>query len=788
MTDASAPNTWATLLRPSRDDLISFAGAVGLTALAVVGFRSSYGGTSAVVVGAVAALLGASVGLAATKARLPVAAAIAAAVGVYAIAGGVLALPEHAIAGIFPSLDTVGRSLRLAVTGWKELITTAPPVGRTGDLMVIPVATGFWSSFAAMTLASRLRASPPALAPPTIAHGLSIATGVNEPAALVAQGVAFGALSIAWLAWREHRRRPLLESSAVSRRQIPAAAGLLTIAFVMGQFGAGALPFANDDRDIWRQTVTPPFDPRQYPSPLAGYRDYVKEAGRPDGDDPVIFTIEGLPEDVPVRLATMDTFDGVVWQVSAGDAEQPSLADSGSFERVGAAIEPDFDGDIAEVTVTIGAYTDVWIPDVGEVIDIRFTGSSGGSDRDNELAREFRYNRATDTAASRVGLRPGDRYTMRVVLPPVARDLSGAIVEPDVPRIGNTVAVSDLAEKLATTELLAVADTGERLDRIRDEMREFGVYSDGDRGRNHIRSQAGHSAFRLTQFVQEYPDRQLVGNAEQYAAAYGLLFRDVGRVPTRVVMGFLPDEPSLDATVEVRASDVEAWVEVPVQQLGWVAVFPTPPRDQIARTSTAPRQPEPDYRTQNPPPPPLLDPEFENPATARGDAEGSATEQRGEAAAASGHAWWTSPAARIAGIALTPILLAVASLGAIVLLKHRRRERRRTTGPNYARISAGWREMTDFALDSGRPIPRTTTRRESAAFVGEGALALATRADEAVWSGREPTDDEVNAFWADLEDFMRQAEQKMATIERLRTKASVESLRARKGGAGRGRS
>jgi hypothetical protein len=65
----------------------------------------------------------------------------------------------------------------------------------------------------------------------------------------------------------------------------------------------------------------------------------------------VMFTVEGLPVDVPVRLATMDAYDGLVWQVSAGDAEEPSLDNSGAFERVGASIPPEYDGDLADVVI-----------------------------------------------------------------------------------------------------------------------------------------------------------------------------------------------------------------------------------------------------------------------------------------------------------------------------------------------------------------------------------------------------------------------------------------------------
>lgn len=231
-----------------------------------------------------------------------------------------------------------------------------------------------------------------------------------------------------------------------------------------------------------------------------------------------MFTVEGVPEGVPVRLATMDAYDGMVWQVTSGDATDPSLSDSGSFERVGTTMPADFGGETAEVTVVIGEYNDVWVPDVGEVLRLRFEGSAGGAARDRQLNNEFRYNRATDTAASRIRLQAGDRYVMTVRLPTMMPDgLRGQTVELSVPRIGQvSPSVPDLVSKLAGPEILAIKDTAEQLDTVARLMSVEGTYSDGDRGAGQQGSNAGHSVARLNLFVAEYPRLPLIGNAEQY--------------------------------------------------------------------------------------------------------------------------------------------------------------------------------------------------------------------------------------------------------------------------------
>lgn len=759
-------------------DWVSVVGASALTVLAIVGFESSYGGVRYLAVGAIGTGLGAIVALVSRRLGVGVPLSVLAAVAVYAVVGGVVALPEYAVGGVGPSLDTVGRAMSMAVTGWKELITTTPPVGSTGDLMVVPMAAGFWAAFASASLAMRLRFAPAALVPPLVAHGTSVATGVDTPASLLLQGSLFGAVALGWLAWREQQRRPLLLAADRLTGRVPVAVALLVVAFGVGHVGSDLVPLSAPDRSIWRQTVVPPFDPREHPSPLAGYRDYVKQASARTGDgDPVLLTVEGLPSDVPVRLATMDTYDGLTWQVSAGDAAAPSLADSGSFERVGVSIDPDHPGDEATVTIEVGSYSDVWVPDVGEVIELRFTGSRGGSERDRALADAFRYNRATDTAVTGMRLQPGDRYTMRVRLPHIQPNLAGTVIEPQVPKIGVTASVESLAQTLASPDLLATADTGARLDQVRDQMVEFGTYSDGDKEAGHVQSKAGHSAFRLTDFVKQYPDRPLIGNAEQYSSAFALLFRDLGKVPTRVVMGFLPSAASTAEPVEIHASEVEAWVEVPVADRGWVPIFPTPPRDQISVATRAPRQPEPDYRTQNPPPPPIIDPEFDAPATARGEAEGAERETKGQELAGGRLGWLAAPAARAVAAVSTPFVLLASAAVTISLLKRRRRRLRRSTGPGHRRIAAGWSEVTDFARDLGRPVPATTTRRESAEFVGDGSVALAVRADEAVWSGAEPSDDDVEAFWSDVEAYLVTTAGSLGRLERLRARTSLESLR-----------
>jgi Transglutaminase-like superfamily len=787
------------LTKPTVPELIDAGCLLALCTIAGFAFRSSYGGIEFAILEFAAAALGIVLAHVSHGLKWPLIVGIAATFTAYVLVGGAVSLRDQAIAGFLPSTATILAALRMMVTGWKELLTTAPPVGHTGDLMVLPFFAGISSGFASYTMARRIRRSTPVLIPSTAVLAVGIAAGIDRPVSLVLHGCVFGGLAIAWLARRDHSRRTLLEGSHSNRRHLLSGAGVLAVACAAGLFLAPLLPFANHrvttagtksnaatspaaktpNRAIWRQVI-PPFDPQQYPSPLSGYRHYVKEA---TVRDEVMFTISGLPAGIPVRLATMDSYDQFVWKVSAGNPDHPALTDSGSFERVGVALEPEFPGQVATVTVRIGKYNDVWVPDVGEVISLTFVGSKGvngqtGADRDRQLAEGFRYNLATDTGANRVVLTEGDRYVMNVRLPVMAEKLAGKTLIPAMPNMGVVTDVSLLQQKLVGPDVLAIKDSGEQLDTIRKVMSE-GTYSDGDTASGvQQKSLGGHSSFRLTDFANQYPKQPLIGNAEQYAAAYAVIFRNL-HVPTRVVIGFRPSKDSTSQAVDVTAKEIEAWVEVPIEKDGWVAVFPTPDRSHTALTSSSEQQPEPDYRTQNPPPPPVLDPEFDQPATAAGKAKSTKAPKDPSAVK---EAKTTTPlvSKRVvigAAIGGSPFLLfGLASL-VIVLLKARRRKRRRLTGLAHQRIANGWLEVTDLAVDMGRPIPGATTRREAAAFAGSGTSALAVRADAAVWDAGEPSDKAVEEYWAELTSTLKAMRSELGVVHRVKSNISIRSLR-----------
>jgi len=130
-----------------------------MATLSLWAFRSSYGGTHFFIVGFAFIILSAAVVLIAGRLELPAVVVVALLVLVYALAGGVAAIPDRAIGGIIPTTGSVFTALRMAITGWKDLITTAPPVGSTGDLLVIPILSATFAGGVPFLLIDRVGAA-----------------------------------------------------------------------------------------------------------------------------------------------------------------------------------------------------------------------------------------------------------------------------------------------------------------------------------------------------------------------------------------------------------------------------------------------------------------------------------------------------------------------------------------------------------------------------------------------------------------------------------------------------
>lgn len=750
-----------TALLPTHDDATDLGFAAALAVLAIYAFKQSYGGQEFLVVGAIGVALGCLVAHVGNRLELPALFVVAALFIVYVVVGGAVALRDRAIAGVLPSPDTMLGALDATVSGWKQLLTTVPPVGRIGNLMALPMLSGIVAGGGAVLWANRLRALIPAVLAPTAVMVLGLLCGLDRPVSTLLHGAVFAALVVVWMALRHRRARPVVQQHSHARgRRMVGSVALIAVASACGVAVGPKLPFARAaERVVLRDKLEPPFDPFDYPSPLSGYRDYVKT-----NKDTVLFTISGLPSGVPIRMATMDDYDGLVWRATGGVGAASGA--SGFFRRVGTHVAPEYPGERATITIEVRHWTDVWIPTVGEVVEIRFKGP-----RARALADAYRYNSATDTAASQQRLlQPGDIYELDVVLPPTAEQVKNAPLL-DLAGKSSSNAIPEELVSWAAPQVAKV-ERSHRPTTLELSLQQRGVYSDGDTPEQQA-SLGGHSAGRMKSFIAaESP----VGDAEQFASALGLMLRG-DDIAARVVSGFKPRSWHA-GVIDVTGFDAEAWVEVPIEGVGWTSLFPTPKRDHIKPDTKPKPKPQPERNTQVPPPPPVL---AEDPRTDPAkEAEGKKDDKKKEKPKAGAVGGGGLSRQVVLGLTLggPPLLFIGGTSAVIVGLKARRRRRRRVQGSTTDRISNGWRELMDAARDLGRPVPDNATRSEVAGFVGtQQAPALASGADTAVFGPVDSSDDDVRNYWDVLSASIHDLRHQVGVVERLKARLSLTSLR-----------
>lgn len=735
---------------------------VGVLALVLYPLLDVYGGLVALPAIAGGLLLGGGLALVAAWREWSALSVVAAGVGAFALLGGPLAAPTTTVAGVVPTGQTFVALARGVVASWSQVVTLQPPVGRGGSVLVAAYLLALAGSLGAVAVATRLRApaaSAAALVPVAVVV-VVILLGTREPTVPpVATGVVLAVVLLGWAAWRADRLRA---------RRVLATAVVAVVAVGSGVLGASAV-VADQERYVLRDEIVPPFDPRDYASPLSAFREYLK-----DLDETTLFTVTGLPEGARVRLATMDAFDGVVWNV-AGDGGAQS---SGEFRRVGGAMTTSVRGTPVHVDVTVDQLEGVWLPTVGQATEFDM--------RSNAVMQQLRFNEATGAAVLTGGLRPGMTYGLDVVVPVVPTDDEIGAAEPGTQPQPAPVSVPDV---VGVTAADVARDAGHPVEVARELstwLVDEGFYSDGlDEGGGGTGSLSGHGADRIATLLG---DQQLVGDGEQYASALALMVREMG-LPARVVLGFEPSaqDVATGEPVAVTGDDVEAWVEVGFEGFGWVPFDATPPRERTPDESEVEKPTDPQPQVVQPPPPPPgavtpPDEDDEQPAPEPpADEDGSA-------------AIWRLVAV-VAVSVLVPLLVLALPFVVVGLLKASRRRRRRRRGGTVERVAGGWDEVLDTATDLRRPVPPHATRTESAAvlataFVGEasrrrpdvsaGVRELARTADHAVFAPGEPPPDQVAAYWSQVDETVAAMRRSVGWRRRLRARLSLASLRARR--------
>ncbi|MDM7853762.1 transglutaminase-like domain-containing protein [Cellulomonas alba] len=766
------PVTRRAARRPARRGVRQ--GAVdALCLLTALGFALApllgvYGGATALPALVGGLLLGAGVAAAGAARRWSAATTVALLLVVGVLGGGALAVPATTVAGVVPTAQTARALVTGATSGWKQVVTLTTPLGSSGAVLVPAYLLALVGAAAALSIALRVRhpqvATLAALVPVagTVAV-IVLGTRWPHPAPRLT-GVVEAALLLGWAAWRAGTLR--------ARRVV--ATGLVVLVGLGAAALGGPVAVGSTPRYVVRDEVVPPFDPSAYPSPLSAFRAFVKD------DDETLFTVSGLPAGGRIRLATMDRYDGVVWNVS-GDGS----AASGEFRRVGATTGTTARGTAARVRVTIDKLTGVWLPTVGDARSFHLAAAD---------AADLRYNDATGGAVLTSGVHPGDAYSVDVVVPPVPDDTTLAkarlakvtLRDPDGAPQSVSVTAADVARDAGTP--VQVART------LATWLSTQGYFSHGITTRGDFPSLSGHGADRMTTLLGS---DVMVGDGEQYASAMALMARAMG-LPARVVLGFVPgsgtpsdkaagstsDGKAASGAVAVKGRDVQAWVEVDFVGYGWVPFDATPPAQQTPQQQQKPKPAEPDPQVVQPPPvPPAAvkppDVDTEQPQTDAPPRADSADDR-----------WRT--VATVAGAVAVPLAVVALPFVVIGLLKARRRRRRRRDRDPVARVAGGYAEVLDRARDLRRPVPPTATRVEAAralatafadaparAGVATRVDALARAADRAVFAPGTPSDAETRAYWADVDAALSAMSRSVRWRRRVRARLSTASLRRR---------
>lgn len=751
-----------------------------LLALGVLAHGPVFGGSLGYLAAAVGVLAGAAVaGLSAWRGWSRLGTLLAAMVA-YLLLGGPVALPDTTIAGVLPSLETFQRLTLLSWQGWRDLLTVALPAGEFEGPAVVPLLTGLATACLGFSGVLRLRRTWLLVLSVLLSAMVLLVVGIlwgshDAPFAWL-QGAVAAVVALGWASWRSHgssadagavfigqerSRAPQLQQVLLAGTALLVSAGAAVTVV-----NAGA---SEPDRHVLRDTVVPPLDLHAYPSPLTGFRGLEDE----ELQTQTLFTVRGLPAGARIPLATMDVYDGNVYNVSETSA---------AFQHAGSTILPDRfsddpDGKPTRLSFDIDKYSGVWLPGGGDLRSVEFTGEGAAAQ-----AEGLFHNPATGTTLTTAGVAEGTTYTVRVVLgepylpheeKKIPEDAVGDSSFPMAPSPVKVQAAADYLAGLPGDTASAVA----QVTALETQLRADGFYANGNDPASP--SYPGHTVTRLTQLLAP-PAGQMIGDDEQYATAMALMVRELN-LPARVVMGFHPETWAAPGTdLAITGDDAHVWTEVRFAGIGWVPFDPTPDEDKV------PQQTRPQPNPRNEPqqlPPPETPQEREPREAPKVDADVDKKDKKNPVAQAFRYV--------LVGIGILALLLAPFVL--IALAKKRRRLKRRFSRRPADRISGGWAEVVDLATDAGIRVPADATRYETAVLIGQ-KLPVATGApiaqsvDGHVFGFPDPTDTDVDAVWSAVDGLEKEFRSSVGFTERMRARWSLRSLRrarsARRGTSG----
>jgi hypothetical protein len=745
-------------LRPSTAELVDAGFLMALTMIAIIGLNTTFTNARYLLLAAAGAALGLVIAHFTNVLRWHWLVVVGLAAVVYIAVGMAVHLQDQAARGdpIAP-LDALTSAGQIVITGWKDLLTTYPPVSGDGPYVALPYLLAVVVGSFGFVIARRTRAVWAALVMPTLLLAMVILIGTYEPAALIPQGLGFAVLAFGWAAVRHARRRKRIGKSATSITQVSVVAGILAVALAGAAVLGPYLPGTNHQREVLRRYVVPPVQLPSHTSPLAGFRNFSAETDTSYHDDELL-KVEGDLSPGYLRFAVLDYYNGITMDATAGRRGGGGSASTG-YQQMGSQIPSDVAGNEVQVLITVQkAYAEnadlsMWVPSPGIPKQIGFQGNNAATH-----ATSLLFNLSTGQGLVTDRLQEGDQIGIAAV-PVQAIDLQHEEVPGGAPIIDS--AGYGFAEAQWSALTNSNSTDWDQLVQLADKLRDGAFWSDGSKsGEEEYRP--GHGQNRLLQMLT---DTAIIGSDEQFAVLMALAANRLN-FPARVVLG-----AELKDDGVVRGEDVCAWVELQVGDGEWKALLPSsfiPPRDQ-KWTKPPPPKVVTGTTSQVPPANPerapswldvVVDPNQNIQVTENPWIENLIQ-----------MALWV---VRIAGPPISLILLFII---VVVTAKAIRSQRRRGTGPLTTRIAGGWKELTDLARDMGYQVPAGATRREQSAAIGvEGLRAVAEAADQAVFSAGNPDQGQVTGFWLLVKAARKSMMKSVKFFKRWKTRLSLRSL------------
>lgn len=756
-------------MRPGREHWVDTVFTIAVVACALVGLRTVLFGWEWWQAAAAGVLLGLVVGHVQGTYRWPLIAITALGAVMYFLLGGPLAVRDDVKWGFLPTGATFKDLAAGPTRGWMDLLTLVPPVDARGQHLAVAFFLALLGTAVTYSTARVTRSRLRLVLPPFVLLVVTIALGTVQPAAQWVQGLALGLLLVLWLSMRDHLdpdigiARPGAPRPAISR--IVSGVVLLGVAALIGSLVGSHLPGlgSSDERRVVRTGIVPGHDATVLASPLSQYREFTASSATGLYDRQIL-QVDGVPATTPMRLATLDTWDGSTWGIAGrGDTR----ADAGrAFQQFGRRVGVLASGTTTQVRVTVPdeGYTGPWVLTTGRVEGIEFLGSS-----QERLEGEAWLNLSTNTVLAPPKIGPGDVYEVRTELPPQG---AGALPE-RLPVAAGSMPISGDSSFVDGRIQAWKGDATDRWGQFRNiatTMREEGTYTDGtsstsdtpiDEGERAQLARsgqvfpAGHGLGRLDDFLNSDP---LAGDDEQYSSTLALIGNRLG-IPTRVVVGATATDDGV-----IRGRDIHAWVEVRQADGQWFQVLPqTFIPDMSEQAVPAGTIPTPwEAPTVEPPPPPPPPP----PAPPEPVVD------------------WSSPStwplwAQLLGVFVGIPLLLLLLTPVVTSIRRATRLRR---GTPDRRVGRAWNDLVEEAGVLGRSLPAGGTRIEQARALGPSidAVPAALRADALVFGPAPPQPAEVTAWQAELRRVRRRMRRETPFVTRVRATFDPRPLFSRR--------